>query len=662
MNPQALHQAALIQYRPGIDGLRAVAVISVIVFHINPSYLAGGFLGVDIFFVISGYLITLLLAKDIANTGRLNLVDFYRRRIQRIFPALLFMLVATLLVGYFMLVPKDYAALSKSALWSLFSAANIYFFSSIDTGYFATGSEELPLLHLWSLGIEEQFYILWPFIVWLLVKWVKSTTSRLVIVSVVLVASLLSAQLFLHSHQSFTYYMLPTRAWELMAGGLVALMVFANIGLNKQCSQVAAGLGAVGIALSLALVSKNDDVPGLAAIPVVLGSALVLMSGDKTFIGRFLSLKPIVAIGLVSYSAYLWHWPILAFLRYALVKVDVPIMAGVMVATFTMASLSYFCVEQPLRKRKTSQKNIFVWYFSVPVVMIATLSVLMIHLISVKNPALYDWKSYRAVNADTRAAFAYDFNCQYDDFSVGALTLAGCVFPEGRRPTVLLVGDSHAAHYLGMLRVFAQRYGFTLRNATQSACPLLLDAGKLNWINKKYTHGCAIYRDAVKSELSKYDTVIMGGTWNTYDQSGKKAFRLKLKDTVSILSGQVKNVIILANIPIISDYNKECQIRSVKMPHLQCEKRHLRHGKTAPINRYLSGLSKTYPNVHYFDIRDQLCKDDTCSPYFNDIPVYFNSTHLTMAGSQGIGEKMLKDNDPGLSIFEKIGRVPQQAN
>lgn len=136
------------QYRASLDGLRAVAVLSVIIFHINARYLQGGFLGVDIFFVISGYLITLLLAKDIAKTGRLNLIDFYRRRIQRIFPALLFMLVSTLLVGYLLLAPKDYTALSTSALWSLFSAANIYFFSLIDTGYFATGSEELPLLHL----------------------------------------------------------------------------------------------------------------------------------------------------------------------------------------------------------------------------------------------------------------------------------------------------------------------------------------------------------------------------------------------------------------------------------------------------------------------------------------------------------------------------------
>jgi hypothetical protein len=469
--------------------------------------------------------------------------------------------------------------------------------------------------------------------------------------------------MLLKDHQSFTYYMLPTRAWELMAGGLVALLVFVGISLNKQWSEIAAGVGAVAIVWSLAVVSQNDDVPGLAAVPVILGSALLLISGDKTFIGRFLSLKPLVAIGLVSYSAYLWHWPILAFLRYALIKMDVPLMAGVMVLTFMMASLSYFFVEHPLRVRKTSRKNIFVWYFSVPVVMVATLAVVMIRLIEVKTPLLYDWHKYDEVAADTRAAFDYDFNCQYNDFAVDAFTLGRCVFPENTQPTALLLGDSHAAHYLGMLRVFAQHYGISLRNATQSACPMLLDAGNLNWVmNTKYTKGCATYRAAVKAEFPKYDTVILGGSWGTYDRTGRKAFRLKFKKTLDILSKQVKNVVILASVPNINEYNRDCQIRSVRMPHLQCNKRHLRHSKAAPINRYLHGLSKIYPNVYFFDIREQLCDGAECSPYFNGKPVYFNGSHLTMAGSQEIGEKMLKDNNPALSIFERIASPAQQKN
>ena len=178
-----------IKYRSDIDGLRALAVLSVILFHINAKWIPGGFLGVDIFFVISGYLITLILTKEVAATGKINIVNFYKRRIKRIIPALLFVLIPTFIAGFLFFAPDDLLSLSKSMVWSFFSAANIYFFSSIDTGYFATGSSELPLLHLWSLGVEEQFYILWPFIVLYLLRYISSVKKQLMLVGILFVIS-----------------------------------------------------------------------------------------------------------------------------------------------------------------------------------------------------------------------------------------------------------------------------------------------------------------------------------------------------------------------------------------------------------------------------------------------------------------------------------------
>ena len=217
-----------IKYRSDIDGLRAIAVLSVILFHINAKWIPGGFLGVDIFFVISGYLITLILTKEVSETNKINIVNFYKRRIKRIIPALLFMLVPVFITALIIMAPDDLLSLSKSMIWSFFSAANIYFFSSIETGYFATGSSELPLLHLWSLGVEEQFYILWPFIVLFLLRYIPSVKKQLLLVSILFVASLVWAQLIIVENHSFAYYMLPTRSWELLAGAFAALLVHSG--------------------------------------------------------------------------------------------------------------------------------------------------------------------------------------------------------------------------------------------------------------------------------------------------------------------------------------------------------------------------------------------------------------------------------------------------
>jgi peptidoglycan/LPS O-acetylase OafA/YrhL len=209
-------------YRADIDGLRALAVISVILFHISPTLLTGGFLGVDIFFVISGYLITGILIKDVLRNKKIDWLGFYKRRILRIFPALISVVSVTLIASYLILTPDDFLHLSASAFASLFSMANIFFYMFVDTGYFAADTAELPLLHLWSLGVEEQFYIIWPFIVFALLTFLVKRRYILTTITVISVLSLSAAQILLFSDFALSYYMLPTRAWELMFGGWLA--------------------------------------------------------------------------------------------------------------------------------------------------------------------------------------------------------------------------------------------------------------------------------------------------------------------------------------------------------------------------------------------------------------------------------------------------------
>jgi len=643
-----------IKYRGDIDGLRAIAVLSVIIFHINAKWIPGGFLGVDIFFVISGYLITLILTKEVASTNKINITNFYKRRIKRIIPALLFVLIPTFIVGLLLFAPDNILSLSKSMIWSFFSAANIYFFSSIDIGYFATGSSELPLLHLWSLGVEEQFYILWPFVVLFLLRYTGSIKKQFIITSILFILSLIWAQSMIVSNHSFAYYMLPTRAWELLAGSMVALLVHSGFKPKRINSEIMGLLGLVSIILSLIFVTESDPVPGIAALPVIIGAALLILSGIsyRTLVGRFLSFKFFVAIGLVSYSAYLWHWPVLAFLRYALIDINVPVAIAVILFTFLMAMISYFFIETPLRTNSISTKNVFFRYFFVPAVILISMSLFVHKAIKHKKDFIYPWTKLNTVNEETSPVYKFKYSCQYSLFDTNAYNEQRCVYPEDANNTnVFLIGDSNAAHYLGMLRVFAKEYGFTMRNATQSACPMIFD-DKFKCINPQFEEGCKIYRRTVGQEVNKYSTVIVGVSWDSYYH--RKGFKESFKDTLDQLSKSAQQVILLGKVPRFPGYNKECEIRAIRLSSLDCSTRFNNHNKESDANEYLRNMVNKYPNVRYFDIQRQLCDNDGCSPYLDGNPVYYNSGHLSMKGSELIGKKMIQMHSPSLQIFENL--------
>ena len=643
-----------IKYRSDIDGLRAVAVLSVILFHINSNWIPGGFLGVDIFFVISGYLITLILTKEIESTNKISISNFYKRRIKRIIPALLFVLIPTLVVGFLLFTPNDFSSLLKSNVWAFFSAANIYFFSSIDTGYFATGSNELPLLHLWSLGVEEQFYILWPLILLFILKYIHSITQRIFIISTLFILSLILAQLTIVTNHSFSYYMLPTRAWELLSGASVALLIRKGFKTKNIINEVIAIIGLLAIIFSFIFVSKSDSVPGLAALPTILGTSLLILSGIsyQTHIGRLLSFKAFVAIGLVSYSAYLWHWPILAFLRYSMVEINLYIAILVIVLTFILAMISYFFIETPLRKNNLNTKQVFIKYFILPAIIIVTFSTLMLKLIELRPAWIY---SEKKLDKSFMVLQNHRYNYCYlsTEFNTDAYKDDKYVYPKNNKPTVFLTGDSNAAHYLGMIRVFADYYGFTTRNSSQSACPPVFNNIKYPWIDKKYRKGCQIYRSTIFKEAVKYDTVILGGNWSSYDH---QEFKPALAETIDKLSKHVKKVIILGKIPIMTSYSKDCAIKSLKMPWIDCTKKFKNSGEEININKFVKQLTEKYSNVSYFDIKNQTCQGEECSPYLNNKPLYYDRGHLSMSGSKLIGQIMIKNNDPMLKVFEEINK------
>jgi len=330
-------------YRPEIDGLRAVAVVPVILFHGGISGFSGGFVGVDVFFVISGYLITSILLREMGQ-GRFSLWRFWERRARRILPALVLVMVCCIPFAWMWMLPDQYLAFSRSLIAVSVFASNILFWR--ESGYFAAAAEEKPLLHTWSLAVEEQFYILFPLAVLLIWR-----LGRRALIAAIALAGLLSlglSQYAAHASPAANFYLLPTRAWELMAGALCALA------LDRRGVPGSDALAGLGLALILGAVVVFDGAtpfPSVWALVPVGGTVLiVLFARPGGSVARGLSWRPVVAVGLISYSAYLWHQPLFAFARVRSLGVpDTWLMLGLAVLSLGLAALSWRLVEQPFR-------------------------------------------------------------------------------------------------------------------------------------------------------------------------------------------------------------------------------------------------------------------------------------------------------------------------
>jgi peptidoglycan/LPS O-acetylase OafA/YrhL len=343
-------------YRPEIDGLRALAVISVMMFHAKIA-LGGGYVGVDIFFVISGYLITALIVRDLQK-GTFSFSAFWERRIRRIVPAMSVVVIVVLVAGWFLLLPEGYVALGSSAMALAAVVANIYFWRNT-SGYFVNG-EEMPLLHTWSLAVEEQFYLIMPLFLAVAFR-LSAHRGRLLLPVVIasmfgsLAASVYAVALF----PGAAFYFLPSRAWELLIGSIVALLPGSWIPASWLARETITYVGLACFVVPCIFYSKATPFPGLAALVPSFGAAVIIWANTSrssdvrlTSVGALLASRPLVFLGLISYSLYLWHWPLLAFGNYwSLWSLSLSSRAGLLALTFLLAILSWRFVEIPFRRR-----------------------------------------------------------------------------------------------------------------------------------------------------------------------------------------------------------------------------------------------------------------------------------------------------------------------
>lgn len=447
-------------YRPDIDGLRAIAVLSVIAFHAFPNSFRGGFVGVDVFFVISGYLITSLISKELAS-GCFSLVDFYQRRAQRLFPALILVLIATQI--YSPLLYKDEAtAIAESITAGAIFIANYFFW--IQGGYFDAAPDSKPLLHLWSLSIEEQFYLLWP-ILFLFVRTKNAFLKYLIVFAFIGSFSYSVMMSRLNSYAAF--YSLQSRAWEFGIG--IALALFRlreNTPASRWLSRsnnLLSWLGLGMILTSVVFLKSSMPFPGLAALPPVIGATLIILAGPNSFINqRILSRKSLVWVGLLSYPLYLWHWPLLVFTRIELSMAPPIWLRLVLIAvSFALAYLTYRLIETPIRRTPANWKK---------TVVLTSLLLIIAGIANFTTPSSVrysaqtaedrvDFENYYLNNISTRSLSVFEseyrHECnfyQIDKYYAGAMTMVPrpSIDPScytKRKPTdkaVLIWGDSHA--------------------------------------------------------------------------------------------------------------------------------------------------------------------------------------------------------------------------
>jgi len=634
-------------YRPDVDGLRALAVLSVVVYHLDKDLVPGGFTGVDIFFVISGFLITGNIWNGMRR-GEFSLVDFYVRRIRRIAPAFFVMLAAVLVAGCILLLPPDVMMLAKSSLWATFSASNVYFWKFLDHGYFAAASDQVPLLHTWSLAVEEQFYLIWPLLLMLLFRGQRKWIWYMV-PGVILVGSFVLAEASAETSPEFAYYMLPTRAGEMLVGAVLALWISGREEDSRDLDRgyVIELLAMAGLAALFYGLYGLDDAskfPGANALFPCLGAGLIIYAGgrESTLVRLVFSSRPVVYIGLLSYSLYLWHWPVFAYFRYFQGEL-VGFSAAMAVAIIAVASwLSYRFVEVPARYWRSSGFNRVVLLYGIPVLCAAAFSGWLVRTQGMKD-RIEASPSYqrgaRELAKYVAPAYEFRFNCQLSEHQPAVLSWNRCVVGRGTgEARVLLWGDSHAAHYVGLLKEVADKHAFLLRSATHSSCPPVFGG---EYGIAEYRRGCSQYRPYIEDALSdeRFSTVIMGASWATYDDAN---FRRDLERTIRKIASHGSQVVLLGQVPYFRGYNRECELRAIRIGGADCRGRlSYRDSGESSMNRYLAQLAGSMPNVHYVSIRSAICQKGVCTPYLSGHPIYYDGSHLSMEGSRAIGRKLL---------------------
>lgn len=455
-----------VDYRPDIDGLRAVAVVAVLLFH-GRFFVPGGYVGVDVFFVISGYLITSIILRE-RTTGTFTLAGFWERRIRRIVPLAAFVMLTTIIAGWFVLLPSDFVLLAQSSIAQALFAGNIWFWQN--TGYFDGISARMPLLHTWSLAVEEQFYFIFP-LLFILLRAASIKRLRLLFAGIAAVSFAIGIWQT-ELTPSAAYFLLPSRAWELMAGAILATIPVSPKRIGTL-HEVTAALGLVLLWLVLFLYDDETPFPGVAALVPCLATVMIIWanSSGPTLVRRLLSLSLVTYVGRISYSLYMWHWPILVFAEYwSINPLQWPLRVVCLALTFALAALTYRFVESPFRSRRLlpHRRAIFAFAAACPtIVILAGFSVAWLDGAPFRFPP-------QAIAFGENPGVTYRFQVDETQAQMGEFPILGSQDSDATLK-VAVWGDSHAMAILPAIDELARNNNVRVMVATHFATPPLID-------------------------------------------------------------------------------------------------------------------------------------------------------------------------------------------
>lgn len=632
------------EYRPDIDGLRAVAVFAIILFHIDPRWLPGGFIGVDVFFVISGYLITTILARDLCE-GRFTFRRFYERRIRRILPALWVLLLVCAPVSWLIMLPADAEAMGKSAIWSTLAMANVYFWHEVSTDYFAPQSAQLPFLHLWSLGVEEQFYVIWPALmlaVWRLARRRPHAIACTLAVSIVIASTFLAEWLLSTGEARFAYYMLPPRAGELALGSALALvpMPRASNSPTNKFAHVAAAIGWGLLAFSLVALSEHDSFPGWRALPPTIGAAALILSGQLAPTNLLLAplrWAPFLWLGRCSYSAYLWHWPVLAWWRYLWGQPGTAVGIGILALILVLARTSQRWIEDPVRLSRSTWRETLAIYGLAPALLVGAIALLIARGDRWGLP-LYDdseRKAWAELEVYKRPAHHVDWVCQQHVLDVNSLTDPKCEFGSGKGPArVLLLGDSHAAHFAPFFRVVADAQGVRMRSVALGSCAPL--AGSLQGVvADSRLSACQHGVSHILQRARDFPLLIIGAAWAAYARNDPGVWA-RLDSLLTDLVAQGHSIWLLPMVPSYADYDAACPAKRVRVGDwLKCPSALVPRDDWNDTNARLTAIARRVPGVRFIPLQEHLCIRGAPCPVADAYGrnLYSDPSHLSVHGS-----------------------------
>ena len=639
------HLNTVRQRRGDLDGIRAIAVISILLFHAGIASVPGGYVGVDIFFVLSGFLITHLIVKDIAS-HQFAISSFYARRLSRLLPAALMTIVVTMLLAVVLMPPPMLDGIRTSAVASVFYVSNIFFW--LDSGYFSDDAITKPLLHMWSLSVEEQFYLVYPFILWGAfriggIRFIRNTVLAMTVLSFILC-------LFLtHYFPSSAYFLMPSRFWQLGTGALLVLLNIADLENRPTRSKapfIAGMISVVLILISVFLYGEDTPFPGYAALLPVLSTAILIWSSSRSpSIRNTLSLFPLVFIGKISYSLYLVHWPIVVFM-FALggTPGTFTFAAICLFISFVSACALYYFIERPFMRLRKLGNSLVLWktgqYATAVLVLCYAIPMIGLPTLTTKDPVLQSLQF-------SVAESGRQVQCDYTKNKL-------CFFGKGASQARLaFVGDSHALMIKGAAKTIARELNIdVLVLYLGPFCPPFSEI-EIYTKSRKVNTGCQKRRAGLFEKLKSIgiEEVVLVGRWRAYarpmpnvslspevmSDTDKNAMRKRflgaVKNTAKLINSMGMNVRFMEQVPETSCHAKKVLTQAAtladfddKCPFLSREKVKMQMGMSlADIREIPLDIVHTQPAY---------CNDKLCKAYDDRKMLYDDDNHLTFSGSQ----------------------------